>query len=210
MMDEQTIMYIAMSSLIAVAVVANGMHMVGILSIVTIILGFVTIGVILIIAFADYLIFPAFTRLLGLAIIPHKDYVIPKAQDAVVKYTNGIYYATGYLAANIYNYVFAQEQVQEESESMRAAPEKWERAIMNVHFPFRFSMVAAAEEIQKYREELEAKRGMLEFNYNRESQATNPSPMGLETIQRQINVIQARIDRIGEGERPVRLLCSCR
>jgi hypothetical protein len=58
------------------------------------------------------------------------------------------------------------------------APDKWEKATMNVHFPFKFHLISAAEEIQHFREELETKRGLYEFQYSRESTATNPNPMG--------------------------------
>ncbi len=201
-MDEKTIIHIALSVLVVLLVIVNGVKY-GVVGLIIVVLGFVSLGLILLIAFADFLIFPAFTKLLNIVIVPSKGYIIPKSQDAIIKYSNGIYYATGYLTANIYNYIFAQEQVQEEDMALAAAPDKWEKAIMNIHFPFKFNIVAVAEEVQHYREELEAKRGLLEFQYSKETQGSNPNPMGLETIQRQINVIQARIDRIGEGERPV-------
>jgi hypothetical protein len=44
--------------------------------------------------------------------------VIPKEQDSVVKYVNNKYYATGYLSANIYNYVFAAESVEEDENAL--------------------------------------------------------------------------------------------
>jgi hypothetical protein len=201
-MDERTILYLALSVLIAVITMISAAKF-GIIGIAIAIISAVAIGIMLLLAFADFIIFPLFTKALNITIIPSKDYMIPKSQDAVIKYSNGIYYATGYLTANIYNYVFAQEQVQEESAALAQAPGKWEKAMMNIHFPFRYSVIAAAEEIQRYREELEAKRGLLEFQYSRETQGSNPNTMGLETMQRQMNVIQARIDRIGEGEKPV-------
>lgn len=201
-MDEKTMIYLAVSLLIVVIVLADSAKF-GIIGAAIAILSVFAVLIIVIMAFADYIIFPAFTRIANIVVIPSKNYVIPKSQDAIMKYTNGIYYATGYLTGNIYKYVFAQENVQDDEQTMAASPEKWEKAIMNIHFPFKFNVIAASEDIQKYRDDLEAKRGLLEFQYSKETNATNPSPMGLEALQRQINVIQARIDRIGEGEKPV-------
>ena len=120
-----------------------------------------------------------------------------------MKYSNGIYYATGYLTATSTSTSSPRSSETEDEPELIAAPDKWEKAMMNIHFPFKFNMVVAAEDIQKYRDELETKRGLLEFQYSKEMQATNPSPMSLESMQRQISVIQTRIDKIGEGEKPV-------
>lgn len=201
-MDEKTILYLVASLLVAVLIFLNDLKF-GIIGAIAAILAVIAIAVILLLAFADFLIYPLFTKVLKITTIPAKNYTIPKSNDAIIKYINGVYYATGYLTGNIYGYVFAQEQKEEAESALIAAPEKWEKAVMNVHFPFKLNIVTSAEDIQRYRDELETKRGLLEFQYSKETESSNPSPMGLENIQRQINVIQARIDRMSQNERPI-------
>lgn len=205
-MDQEGLMFLAISLLVA-AVVLLSSGASGPLSAITLLLSVLAMVLIVIIYFADFLVFPMFTKIFGITIIPSKNYWIPKGQDAVVKYINGLYYATGYLTANIYNYVFAQEEISEEEQNaMAAAPERWERAVMSINFPFKFNIATVSQEIQKYREELEGQRGLLQFQYSKELNQSNANPMSLQEIERRINVIQARIDRLGEGERPVNTL----
>jgi hypothetical protein len=201
-MDQNTIIHLVPALLICLLVITGSSNY-GLLQLAVVTLAFIAAGIILTLAFADFLVFPTITRLLGINIIPFKNYIIPRDQDATVKYVNNMYYATGYIAANIYNYVFAAESIQEDNDALVLAPEKWEKATMNIHFPFKFHLISAAEEIQNFREELETKRGLYEFQYSRETTATTPNPMGLEALQRQIRVVQARIDRLGSGEKPV-------
>ena len=117
---------------------------------------------------------------------------------------NGLYYATGYLTANIYNYVFEAEAVQEgEDAVLGAAPDKWERIVMNAGFPFKYNMIAVAQEVQKYRDELEGKRGVFEFQLSHEMSSESPDQMTIDDLQRKMNILGARIGRLSEGERPV-------
>ena len=163
-----------------------------------------TIIMIFTINYADFVLFPLFTGLLGIKITPAKGYYIPKNSNTVIKYVNGIYYATGYLTANIYNYVFAAESVDEEEEAkLGEAPDKWERIVMNAGFPFRLNFVSMAEDIQKFREELEGKRGAIEYQMSKEMSSSNPSQLAIQDLQRKMNVIDARINRLSAGERPV-------
>ena len=201
-MDETTIVYLAASILVALLVFTSSSRF-GIFGILMDVLAGLTAILILLLAFADFLLIPALTRLLGITITPAKNFTITSSQDSVIKYSNGIYYATGYLTANVYNYIFTAERAIDDRSELVVAAEKWEKAIMNLKFPFKFNLIASSEDIQKYRDELETKRGLLEFQYSKEMQSTNPNPMGLENMQREINVIQTRIDKIGEGEKPV-------
>ncbi len=201
-MDQNTIIHLAISGVIIIFVVANSASF-GIFTFVMIGIALLAAIIVLLLSFADYLVFPAITRLFKINTIPFKNHMIPPDQDAVVKYVNGVYYATGFLTANIYNYVFAAESVGEDQGLLILAPERWEKATMNIHFPFKFHLVSAAEDIQQYRDELETKRGLYEFQYSREMSSGTPNTMGLEALQRQIRVVQARIDRLGGGEKPV-------
>jgi len=202
--DTNTIVYISVCSLLAILVAAASSAY-GTLAIVIAILALLTILLIFIINYADFLVFSLFTKMFKIRQIPAKDYYIPKSNDCVVKYVNGIYYATGYLTANVYSYVFTMEQVQQEEEEavLSEAPNTWERIVSNVTFPFKYHILVAAEDIQQYRETLEAKRGALEYRLSKEMSASTPSQLTIEDLQRQISIVQARIDRLSSGERPL-------
>lgn len=202
-MDEQTMIYIGLTSMIAFFVLLDGPSFKG-LGVVVSLLSLLAIVMIFIINYVDYIPFTIFTRLFGIRIIPASDYYIPRSADSVVKYTSNLYYATGYLTGNIYNYVFTAESVEEEEElKLSEAPDKWERIVMNVSFPFKFNIIATAQDVQDYREMLEGKRGVYEYQISKEMMSSNPNPLTIESLQTKINVLGARIDRISRGERPI-------
>ncbi len=60
--------------------------------------------VILLLNFADYLLVSAVFGLLGITFQPAQGYTIVKSQNAIVKNVNGLYYATGYVTANLFAY----------------------------------------------------------------------------------------------------------
>lgn len=202
-MDEETIIYLGFTSIVAlIGIFFSGGY--GTLSIVAVALCIATLVFIVVMNYADFIIFPVFTIILGIKTMAAKNYIIPKNQNCIIKNVNGLYYATGYLTANVYNYVFGAERVEEgEDEKLAMAPDKWERIVMNVKFPFKFHMLTYANEIQSYREELEGKRGFLEFQLSKEMQASTPNQLTIDDFQRRINIIQSRIERLSSGERPV-------
>ncbi|MDE1845687.1 MAG: hypothetical protein KGH53_00160 [Candidatus Micrarchaeota archaeon] len=202
-MDEETIIYLGFTGMVALlGIFFSGGY--GTLSIVAIALCVATIVFIIVMNYADFILFPVFTIILGIKTEAAKNYMIPKNQNCIIKNVNGLYYATGYLTANVYNFVFAAERVEEgEDAKLAAGPDKWERIVMNVKFPFKFHVISYANEIQSYREELEGKRGFLEFQLSKEMQASSPNQLTIDDFQRRINIIQSRIERLSSGERPV-------
>lgn len=207
-MDTSTLFYVGICAFIAVFVgVGGGIY--GPYAMVIGVLALLTIIFIIVLNYADFLVFQLFTLLFGIKQIPAKDYYIPKSNDCIIKYVNGLYYATGYLTASIYNYVFNIEQIQEgEDEAIAEAPLTWERILNSISFPFKYNILAYAMDIQKYRDELEARRGALEFQLSREMSTPNPSQMTIDDLQRRINIVQARIDRLSRGERPVSVVMN--
>ena len=204
-MDEETIMYLG-SCLMVTFLAIYFSTADGPLAGVVILLSVVAMVLIAVINYADYLVFPLITSLLNTSIIPALDYYIPKKQNCVMKSVNGIYYATGYLTANIYNYVFKEEKNLEDDSHLAGGTGVWERIVMNSKFPFKFHMIASAEEIQKYRDDIEGRRGAAEFQLSREMQATNPHQTVIDELQAKINIAQALMDRLSGGERPLDLI----
>jgi hypothetical protein len=202
-MDEKTMMYLAFSSAVAVLVIF-GSALYGPFGIIAAALALLTLVIIFVINYADFLVFPLITNVLGIKMVPAKNYYIPKQNNCIIKSLNGIYYATGYLTANVYNYVFEAESVQEgEDARLAEAPEKWERIVMNAGFPFKYSIVAVAQDVQKYRDELEGKRGVFEFQLSHEMGSDSPNQLTIDDLQRKMNILDARIGRLSGGERPV-------
>ncbi len=202
-MDEQTTLYIGSTSFIAILIILNSGSF-GDFWLIAVALSMAVILVIFLINYADYVLFPIFTIVTGIKISPARNYYIPRTANAVVKYTNGLYYATGYLSANVYNYVFSAESIDtSEDAKLGEAPDKWERIVMNANFPFRFNFVSVTEDVQTYREELEGIRGTYEFRLAKEEQAATPSELTMEDLRRKMSVVDARLSRLGAGERPV-------
>ncbi len=202
-MDERTMIYLGTTSLIAILLLLSPAQFGGLAAVVALLV-ILTIMVILVLNYADFVLFPVFTQILGIKTVPVKNYYIPKTSNSIVKYINGIYYATGYLTANIYKYVFTAENVDENEEiKMSEGPEKWERIVMNAGFPFRYNVLSSAEDVQRYREELEGRRGTLEFQLSKEMSSSAPNELTIQDLQRKMNVVDARIDRLSGGERPI-------
>ncbi|MCL4553090.1 MAG: hypothetical protein M1321_00480 [Candidatus Marsarchaeota archaeon] len=202
-MDEQTIMYLGFSAISIFMLFIGGSNF-GPFAILVDVIALATVAMILTLNYADFMLFPAVMSMLGIKVMLSKNDTVPKEQNRVVRYTNGLYYATGYLTANIYKYVFHEEAiVQSDDQIMIEAPGKWERIVMNIDFPFKFNVISNPKDIQKYREDLEGRRGFYEFQISKESQRENPSAMTLQELQRKMNVLQARIDRISSGELPL-------
>ena len=152
---------------------------------------------------ADFIIFPGFTSLLNITFQPARDYTITKKQDAVLKNVAGLYYATGYISANLFPYIFKMEVAEQESEikALQAA-DTWEKIVMSLNIPFKFHVLSSGLDVQGFRDELEGARGYQEFQLARayESKANETT---ITELQRKISIIQARIDKISQGEKPI-------
>lgn len=202
-MDISTIFYIAVPSLIII-LFAVPLNNYGPLVVLVPIFALFSIVIILLINFADFLIFQFIAKRIGLNIVLAKDHIVSKDQGSIIKHTKGLYFATGYLAANIYSYVFTRESLSETiDDEMSMAPEKWERILMSINFPFKYNIISTSRNIKNYREQLEAQRGLLEFQLSKESNQPNPNLLVTRELQRKIDVIQTRIDRTSQGERPI-------
>ncbi len=204
-MDEEGIMYLAFCLvilLIALSLIPTfGKGYIKIIPLIIIIAGIV---IILVLNFADFIFVPFLFSILNITFQPAQGYKIVKEQNAVIKNVNGLFYATGYVTANLFAYSFKLEtEEKEENERMVAAPENWERAIMNLGFPFKYHVLAMGLDVQKVRDEFEGKRSYQEFQLSRALQNPTTNDVTITEIQRKINVIQRKIDRISQGEKPV-------
>ncbi len=202
-MDERTLIYLAACAVPMIIALTN-IASYGPLSIIVAVFVLIGLMLLLILNYADFLVFPALTRLFNITVQLSRDHTVPKAENCIIKHYKSLYYATGYLTANIYGYVFSEEMVSEgEEEKMVSAPDLWENIVMNTDFSFKFSIVTSTKPVQKYREDLEGQRGYLEFQLSKEEQQQNPNQLTINEIQRKIAILQARINRVSAGELPL-------
>lgn len=206
-MDEEGAIFLIFSLmiiLIAFALLSSfGKGIYSIMAVLILIFGLVMI---LALNWADSVIIPGITSMLGITFQPANNYYITKRQDAVVKNVSGLFYATGYITANIFGYLFKEENAPEEDEErLILAPESYERLVMNIDFPYKFHVVSSGMDIQNVRDELEGKRSYQEFEMSRALQ-NNANEVTVTDIQRKMNVVQAKIDRISKGEKPIAAL----
>ena len=205
-MDEEGIMYLGICSMFVIMMLlTSGLFKP--LSIIALIIGIFALVLLLGLEWADYIIFPLVTKFVGITFRPAKDYKIIPDQTAVVKEAGGIFYATGFITASVFPYVFKEGSIQEnEDEQVLSSSEKWERIVMSLTFPFKYHILAASRNVQEVREEIEGKRSYQEFQLSRAMQESNANEVTITEIQRNISVIQAKMDRISRGERPLSAL----
>ena len=204
-MDEEEILYL-MLSLVAVFLVFATLPAFGKgWALLAALFAVVAVGAIMMINWADFIVFPFVTKMLGITFQPAKDYTIIKSQDAVIKNVNGLFYATGFLTANLFAYTFKEEQMDENpDEKLMMAPENWEKAVMSLGFPFKFHVISVGNDVQQIRDEFEGKRSYQEFQLSRALQnEKTSSETAITDIRRKISVLQAKIDRISGGEKPI-------
>jgi len=204
-MDEEAIMYIAFTMVVLLIGISLlqyfGRGLIEVLCFFIIVAG---VLLILILNFADFILMSVVAGLFNITFQPAQNYKITKDQNAIVKNVNGLFYATGYVTANLFAYTFKIEtESADEDEKMISAPENWERAIMNIDFPLKYHVLSMGLDVQKVRDEYEGKRSYQEFQMSRALQSPTVNDMTLTEIQRKINVIQRKIDRISQGEKPI-------
>ena len=92
----------------------------------------------------------------------------------MIKEVGGIYYATGYITGNLFAYEFKQEMGDEDTEGkIIEAPLKWEMAVTNINFPFKYHLLSSGLNVQNTRDELEGKRSYQEYQLSKVLQDSN-------------------------------------
>ena len=205
MMDEESIAYLIFSMivpLIAFSFLPSlGSGIFSYMVIAVILLG---IAAILVMNWADFVLFSLVANVFNITFQPAAGYKIVRTQDAVVKDVSGLFYATGFLTSNLFPYVFKEEnEGTSDDTKMINAPENWEHAVMSLGFPFKFHVLSSNLDVQKVRDELEGKRSYQEFQMSRAMQSATANEVTITDLQRNINVLQTQIDRISQGERPI-------
>lgn len=179
----------------------------GILQMLSLAVILIAIALLAVINWADFILFSFLMNVLHVTFQPAMGYKIVRGQDAVVKEVNGLFYATGFMTANLFGYTFKQETAESDEAGIAQAPERWEKAVTGLGFPFKYHVLSSGMDVQKVRDGLEGQRSYQEFQLSRTLQSNRPEgQVAIGEIQRKIDVIQSRMDRIASGERPVATL----
>ncbi len=204
-MDEEGIMYLAFALVMLLLILTLTPKMGGgILSILAALIVVVTACVIVVLNFADYLLVSMGFSTIGLTFQPAAGYKINRQQNSAIKEVGGIYYATGYITGNLFAYEFKQEMREDDTESkIIEAPLRWEMAMTNIKFPFKYHLLSSGLNVQNVRDELEGKRSYQEYQLSKVLQDSNGKDTAIAELQRKINVLQRKMDRISGGEKPV-------
>ncbi len=204
MMDEEGIIYMAFALVVLLVSLTFAARMGGgILSVIAALIVVVTACLVVILNFADYIVVSLGFSAMGLTFQPAAGYLINKQQNAAIKQVGGIYYATGYVTANLFSYEFKQELEQSDTEAkIIEAPLRWELAVTNIKFPFKYHLLSSGLNVQDMRDELEGKRSYQEYQMSKVMQEGKDN-MAIEELQRKINVLQRKMDRISGGEKPI-------
>ena len=202
-MDEEAIMYLGIcgSFIFLVLLTSSFFKPLSIIAIAMALLGLV---VLMMMTWVDYIVFPLVTKTLKMSFQPAKDYKIVEDQSAILKNVGGIFYATGFISASLFPYIFKEGSIQpNESEQVQTAAEKWERIVMSISFPFKYHILASSRNVQEVREDIEGRRSYQEFQLSKAMQESNANEVVITNIQRNISVIEAQMERISRGERPL-------
>lgn len=207
MVDIEKLIYLIFTLMVIVIAFTLSSSFKGIANFIALI--FIILSAVMVLAFGlgDTFVFPVLMSTLGVTFTVAKDNSMTKKEDAIIKNVGGLTYATGFITANLFQYTFKEEVTQQEDEmKLIQGPSNWERAISALKFPWKYNIVSVGLDVQKVRDDLEGKRSFQQFQLARLMQSSNPGQNAMEEIQRNINIIQAKMDRISQGERPIATL----
>jgi hypothetical protein len=204
-MDQEGIMYLAFALVMLLMILTLAPKMGGgILTMAAAVIVVFTAGMIVVLNFADYLLVSIGFSVLGVTFQPAAGYTINRQQNTVIKEVGGIYYATGYITGNLFGYEFKQELGDVDTQSkIIEAPLKWEMAVTNINFPFKYHLLSSGLNVQNTRDELEGKRSYQEYQLSKVLQDSSGKDVAIAELQRKIKILQMKMDRISSGEKPV-------
>ncbi|MEM3400337.1 MAG: hypothetical protein QXP42_05895, partial [Candidatus Micrarchaeia archaeon] len=148
-----------------------------------------------------YWVVPFITK--GLRIVEIRDgYEIPPAQDAIVKKVGSYYYASVFLAANIY-----ESTLEKTPEENVVYAEYFERAVSSVNFVVKFCMMLYVKDMSKYREQIETKRAEAQLRLAREREKSEPDVLKIDRYEREVAKWDGELSRLSVGTKPMGSVC---
>lgn len=145
-----------------------------------------------------YVLWPFLTS--GMKIVQMTDtgFEIPPSQDAILKYTNGVYYASMFLGVRIYESI--TDKTQEET---AIYTEYFERAISAVKFMAKYCMLIYVKDLTKYRESIETRHAEAQLRLSREREKPEPDVLKLDRYEREVAMWESQMTRLTQGIKPM-------
>ncbi|MBM3229145.1 hypothetical protein FJZ26_01830 [Candidatus Parvarchaeota archaeon] len=145
-----------------------------------------------------YVLWPFVTTGLRISQVTDTGFEIPPKQDAILKYSNGFYYASVFLGVRIYESV--TDKTQEEN---AIYTEYFERAISSVKFVTKYSMLVYIKDLTKYRESIETRHAEAQLRLSREREKTEPDVLKLDRFEREVAMWEGMMSRLTQGIKPM-------
>lgn len=147
-----------------------------------------------------HLLLPALTQ--GLKVVEIRNgFEIPPSQDVIVRRIEGVWYASVYLGVRIF------ESVTEKDTNQKSLfMEYFERALAGTKVAAKFSTLVYVKDLSDYREKIETRRGVEEFNLGKLKRAKNPDLAAISKTERAIASHNAHLQRLANGEKPMDII----
>jgi len=145
-------------------------------------------------------VMPWVMKTLGVSEKMGNGYKVHPSQEVVIRTQGGFYYATMFLAARFYE---SATQSETDTELTPVHMDLWERALSNINYPFKFSLIAYLEDLAKYREDIETKRYAATIALGKEHEKDRPDALTVDKREREIQKFNRMLGRLSEGERPM-------
>jgi len=180
----------------------------GILTIPVIIIAVIFTGISALVYTIGYAVLPMITKFLKVTEIRAGGYEIPPSQDVILKNVGGIYYASMFLYARIFEapVTAGAAEVARITEEETPYMDLWERAISNIKFPFKTSMLLYVEDLTRYREEIQTKRATAQLRLGKEKEKPNSDPLVIDRWEREITRQDELLAKLASGEKPMGLV----
>ncbi len=130
-------------------------------------------------------------------------YEIPPSQDVIVKKESDRYYASAYLLVR-----FTQSSTEKTPEQIALTRQSYERALSSLNYVYKISNMICPVDLSGFLDKIKERRSSAESRLS-ELQSLPPSTnqgADMTRLKREIESYENQLDKILEGERPMRVL----
>ena len=146
---------------------------------------------------------PLVTKFTRIVQITDTGYEIPPEQDVLVVHDKdkGIYYASVFLGIRIY-----ESMTEKRDDEISAYNRYFERAISNLRFVVKISYLLYVEDVDEKRTLIESKKMEAQLRLQKEREKSNPDPIRISALEREIAKWENELDKLIRGYRPMAVI----
>ena len=148
-----------------------------------------------------YLIIPLITQRTNVIQITAGGYEVIPSQEAIVRNSNNMYYATMFLGVRIYESV-TDKSLEENVLFM----EYFERAISAVKYVIKVCMMVYVKDLGEFRKKIETKRAEAQLRLARERDKTEPDPLKIDRYEKEISMWDGQLSKVSKGVKPMAVI----